>query len=89
MKCRFSAVIDTELGSYEVEVNNLRDPGVGLGYAELRHALYAVLALWVPGIWLIAVLEERELRERFGAAYDAYCRRVPRFLPQLRNARTG
>lgn len=47
-------------------------------------ALYAVLALWIPGIWLIAVLEERELRERFGAEYDAYCRRVPRFLPRLR-----
>jgi protein-S-isoprenylcysteine O-methyltransferase Ste14 len=49
-------------------------------------ALYAVLALWVPGVWLIAVLEERELRERFGAEYDAYCRRVPRFLPRLRSA---
>jgi len=30
------------------------------------------------------MLEERELRERFGAEYDAYCRRVPRFLPRLR-----
>jgi protein-S-isoprenylcysteine O-methyltransferase Ste14 len=49
-------------------------------------ALYAVFALWLPGVWLIAVLEERELRERFGARYDAYCRRVPRFLPRLRGA---
>ncbi len=46
-------------------------------------ALYGVLLLWAPGIWLIAVLEERELRERFGEAYDDYCRRVPRFFPRL------
>jgi len=32
----------------------------------------------------VPMLEERELRERFGAKYDAYCRRVPRFLPRLR-----
>jgi protein-S-isoprenylcysteine O-methyltransferase Ste14 len=49
-------------------------------------ALYGVLALWLPGVWLIAVLEERELRNRFGAEYDAYSRRVPRFLPRLRSA---
>ncbi len=47
-------------------------------------ALYAVFALWIPGLWLIAVLEERELRDRFGAAYDDYCRQVPRFVPRLR-----
>ncbi len=45
-------------------------------------ALYAVLALWIPGVWLIAVLEERELRDRFGAEYDAYASRVPRFVPR-------
>ena len=47
-------------------------------------ALYAVFVLWLPGVWLIAALEERELRQRFGAAYDDYCRRVPRFLPLRR-----
>ena len=58
-------------------------------YEELRTlisnhlALYGVFALWLPGVWLIAVLEERELRVRFGAEYDTYCRRVPRFVPRL------
>lgn len=60
-----------------------------LGFALFANylALYAVLALWLPGVWLIAVLEERELRERFGAEYEAYCGRVPRFLPRLAPAR--
>jgi protein-S-isoprenylcysteine O-methyltransferase Ste14 len=59
-----------------------------LGFALFANylALYAVLALWLPGVWLIVVLEERELRERFGAEYDAYCRRVPRFLPRLQRS---
>jgi protein-S-isoprenylcysteine O-methyltransferase Ste14 len=29
-------------------------------------------------------MEERELRRRFGASYEEYCRRVPRFIPSLR-----
>ena len=44
MKCRFSAVIDTDIGSYEVELNNLEEPGEGLEYEVLRQAVYAVLA---------------------------------------------
>lgn len=45
------------------------------------------LLLWVAAaVWwvlaLVAVsLEERELRARFGAAYEAYRKRVPRFVP--------
>ena len=49
-------------------------------------AMYAILALMVPGVWLVVVLEERELRARFGPAYDEYCRRVPRFIPRRRGA---
>ena len=46
--------------------------------------LYIVVALMVPGLYLVAVLEERELRERFGTAYEEYMRRVPRFVPRKR-----
>jgi protein-S-isoprenylcysteine O-methyltransferase Ste14 len=43
--------------------------------------------LWISaGVWslltLVAIaLEERELRARFGATYQDYCARVPRFFP--------
>jgi protein-S-isoprenylcysteine O-methyltransferase Ste14 len=43
---------------------------------------YIVVALSLPLIYLVVRLEERELRERFGTAYDEYCRRVPRFVPK-------
>lgn len=36
---------------------------------------------------LVVQIEEPELRKRFGDSYDAYCRRVPRWLPQLRRQR--
>jgi protein-S-isoprenylcysteine O-methyltransferase Ste14 len=45
--------------------------------------LYLVVALWLPGIYVIVRLEEKELRDRFGLAYDEYRRRVPRFLPRI------
>ncbi len=32
---------------------------------------------------IVAPLEERELRESYGAEYEAYARAVPRFLPRL------
>ena len=46
-------------------------------------ALYLVVALWLPGIYVIVLLEEKELRDRFGPAYGEYCRRVPRFIPRF------
>lgn len=45
--------------------------------------LYLAVALWLPGIYVIVRLEEKELRDRFGLAYDEYSRRVPRFLPRI------
>jgi len=47
-------------------------------------ASYVLLALAAIGIWFVVVLEEKELRDRFGAAYEEYCRGVPRFIPRWR-----
>jgi len=54
----------------------------GLALIANYLALYLMLAMLVPGIWLIVILEEKELHARFGPAYDDYCRRVPRFIPR-------
>lgn len=55
-----------------------------LGWSLLANYLAAYVAsgLWVPGAWIIVLLEEKELRERFGREYEEYCRRVPRFIPR-------
>lgn len=56
-----------------------------LAYALVCNYL-AVYVLFLTGlVWLnlVARVEERELRERFGAEYEAYSARVPRFVPKL------
>ena len=51
--------------------------------------------MWiVGGVWLALTLlaisfEERELRARFGASYEEYCRDVPRFIPSLHKSPSG
>lgn len=54
-----------------------------LGWAMLANypAGYLAALLWVPFVLSIIRLEERELQRRFGAAYDEYAARVPRFWP--------
>lgn len=56
------------------------------GYALIANylAAYLAVALWVPGIYVITLLEEKELRAHFGDAYADYCRKVPRFVPKLK-----
>ncbi len=46
-------------------------------------ALYLLVPLLSAGVYVISVLEERELRDRFGKAYVEYARSVPRFIPRV------
>jgi protein-S-isoprenylcysteine O-methyltransferase Ste14 len=45
-------------------------------------ATYVNWIVAIPSLLLIVRIEERELRDRFGAEYDAYSVRVPRFVPR-------
>lgn len=45
-------------------------------------ATYLLMLIFLPTIYLITVLEERELIDRFGEEYRKYQRHVPRFIPQ-------
>ncbi|MFW6198869.1 MAG: methyltransferase [Acidobacteriota bacterium] len=44
--------------------------------------LWVLLAAALPTTWALVRIEERELRQRFGAEYERYAERVPRFLPR-------
>ena len=55
---------------------------IGWAFFANHVGAYAVAILMLGLIYLVVLLEERELRERFGAEYEEYCRRVPRFLPR-------
>jgi len=59
---------------------------VTISYALFANYLgvYLVVLLSLPLIRLVVGLEERELRQRFGAAYMEYSQRVPRFVPRRR-----
>jgi protein-S-isoprenylcysteine O-methyltransferase Ste14 len=46
--------------------------------------LYAMIALCFVLLWFIVLIEERELRARFGQAYVDYSARVPRFVPRIK-----
>jgi protein-S-isoprenylcysteine O-methyltransferase Ste14 len=47
-------------------------------------ASYVNWIIGIPSVLVIVRLEERELHDRFGAEYDAYRARVPRFIPRWR-----
>jgi protein-S-isoprenylcysteine O-methyltransferase Ste14 len=76
-------------GPYQV-VRNPMYWGVGsvvLGEAAIFHslALAEMMAVLLVGMNLFVLFyEEPQLRRKFGAEYDDYCRRVPRWLPRLR-----
>jgi len=45
--------------------------------------MWLTAAVWGMLMFSAILLEEREMRMRFGAAYAKYCRQVPRFLPRI------
>jgi protein-S-isoprenylcysteine O-methyltransferase Ste14 len=47
-------------------------------------AVYIFCIAYIILIYAVVLLEERELKNRFGAAYEEYCSRVPRFIPRRR-----
>lgn len=44
---------------------------------------WIVGALWFVLVMGTILLEEREMRQRFGREYEEYCRAVPRFIPRI------
>jgi protein-S-isoprenylcysteine O-methyltransferase Ste14 len=44
--------------------------------------MYIAAAVWLALMAVIIALEEREMRTRFGAAYQDYCGKVPRYFPR-------
>ncbi len=55
--------------------------GEGLLYQSSVLLLYLLLVISVAHLFVVLV-EEPDLRRRFGAAYDAYHRQVPRWIPK-------
>jgi protein-S-isoprenylcysteine O-methyltransferase Ste14 len=55
-----------------------------LGMALLCNylVLYAMVLLYLVEIFFVVLLEERELKRRFGRAYEEYAAQVPRFIPR-------
>ena len=57
---------------------------VGACLIAARPALWVVAAVWTVLMLTAIGLEEREMRARFGAEFEAYAREVPRFVPARR-----
>jgi len=57
---------------------------VGLALITGAVGLFLLAFVTILLYLIMAPLEERELREHYGAEYEAYARMVPRFLPHLR-----
>lgn len=63
--------------------------GEAIALASVVLVVYAVLMWWLFH-FIVVLYEEPTLREKFGAAYEEYCRRVPRWIPHRRGGtRTG
>ncbi len=59
---------------------------LGIGLMSVRLSIAAILvAAFAAYYYRVVRREEIFLRETFGTAFDAYCQRVPRWLPRLSN----
>jgi protein-S-isoprenylcysteine O-methyltransferase Ste14 len=57
---------------------------VGLGIASCSAVfLFIGLPFFAFAYWTITLAEENFLRGKFGAQFDEYCRKVPRYIPRL------
>ncbi len=54
----------------------------GLYLRSVSVVLFAVVWSWFTHLGVV-YLEEPDLRRKFGASYDEYCRSVPRWIPQF------
>ena len=57
--------------------------GTGLACIANYQAAWMVMAALVPVTYLLTVIEEKELRVRFGEKYARYDEQVPRIIPRL------
>lgn len=57
----------------------------GLAFIANYLATHVLAALLIPTLYIIAVLEERELVDRFGERYRQYRAHVPRIFPSPRS----
>ncbi len=62
-----------------------------LGYGLFSGWLGAVVVavVTIPALHAIVLLEERELMDRFGEAYERYRREVPRYVPRASSGSAG
>ncbi len=56
--------------------------GEALYFSSLGFLSYGVL-FTLFAQWVVVRAEEPELRDRFGATYEHYCQRVPRWIPRF------
>jgi protein-S-isoprenylcysteine O-methyltransferase Ste14 len=56
--------------------------GEALLFGDVRLAVYGTL-FWLASHLYVLLYEERQLRRKFGAQYDAFRAGVPRWIPRI------